>query len=189
MVSNQRGAAGRGARLTIRESRDEDVAPIQAIYAHHVLHGTASFELEPPDVDEVGRRRSDVIRNGFPYLVAEDGGRVLGYAYANLFRTRPAYRFTLENSIYIDRDATGRGIGRALLAELIAASEAAGCRQMLAVIGDSANVASIGLHAACGFRFAGVMRASGWKFGRWLDTVLMQRELGEGFASPPPPGR
>jgi len=178
-----------GPRFTIRASRDDDVAAIQAIYAHHVLHGTASFELDPPDVDEIARRRADVLRNGFPYLVAEDEGRVLGYAYANLFRTRPAYRFTLEDSIYIDRDAVGRGVGRTLLAELIAASEAAGCRQMLAVIGDSANVASIGLHATCGFRFAGVMRATGWKFGRWLDTVMMQRELGEGFASAPAPGR
>jgi len=189
MNSKQAPAAPDGGRFTIRGSRDEDVAAIQAIYAHHVLHGTASFELEPPDLDEIGRRRADVLRGGFPYLVAEHGGRVLGYAYANLFRTRPAYRFMLEDSIYIDPGAIGRGIGRTLLAELIAASEAVGCRQMLAVIGDSANVASIGLHAACGFRFAGVMRASGWKFGRWLDTVLMQRELGEGFGSPPPPGR
>jgi len=189
MGPQQAPAAADGRSFTIRESRAEDVAAIQAIYAHHVLHGTASFELEPPDLHEIRRRRADVIRGGFPYLVAEDRGRVLGYAYANLFRTRPAYRFMLEDSIYIDREATGRGIGRALLAELIAASETAGCRQMLAVIGDSANVASIGLHAACGFRFAGVMRASGWKFGRWLDTVLMQRELGDGFSSPPPPGR
>jgi len=181
-------AAGPGTP-TIRDSRDTDLQAIQAIYAHHVRHGTASFELEPPDLDEFRRRRAEVLRGGFPYLVAESADGVLGYAYASPFRTRPAYRFTVEDSIYVDRDAIGRGVGRALLAGLIVRCEAGGWRQMVAVIGDSANVASIGLHAACGFRFAGVMRASGWKFGRWLDTVLMQRELGEGFAGPPPAGR
>lgn len=172
-------------QILVRDSRDEDLPAIQAIYRHHVLHGTGSFELEPPDLAEMTRRRADVLRNGFPYLVAQVDDQVLGYAYANFFRTRPAYRFTLENSIYIERTAVGRGIGRALLRELLARCEALGCRQMLAVIGDSANVASIGLHAACGFRFAGVMRASGWKFDRWLDTVFMQRELGPGFSQPP----
>jgi L-amino acid N-acyltransferase YncA len=174
---------------TVRASTHADLAAIQSIYAHHVLHGTASFELVPPDLEEIDRRRADVLRNGFPFLVAESGGRVLGYAYANFFRMRPAYRFMVENSIYVAHDAAGRGIGRALLSELIAGCEAAGCRQMLAVIGDSGNVASIALHAACGFRFSGVVRASGWKFDRWLDTVLMQRDLGEGFASAAPAGR
>ena len=171
--------------VAVRDSVDADVGAIHAIYAHHVLHGTASFELDPPDAVEIARRRADVLANGFPYLVAEAGGRVLGYAYANLYRTRPAYRFLVEDSIYIDRDAAGRGVGRALLRALVERCEAAGCRQMLAVIGDSANVASIGLHAACDFRFCGVIRASGWKFDRWLDTVLMQRDLGEGFTSGP----
>lgn len=189
MSAQSQAPAPDRAAATIRESRDADLEAIQAIYAHHVLHGAASFELEPPDLDEIRRRRAEVLRGGFPYLVAESAGTVLGYAYASHFRTRPAYRFTIEDSIYIDRNAIGRGIGRALLAELIARCEAGGWRQMIAVIGDSANVASIGLHAACGFRFAGVMRASGWKFGRWVDTVLMQRELGEGFAGPPPADR
>lgn len=189
MTTTSQAPSADRAAVSIRESRDADLQAVQAIYAHHVLHGAASFELEPPDVDEIRRRHAEVLRNGFPYLVAECSGVVLGYAYASHFRTRPAYRFTVEDSIYIDRDAVGRGIGRALLAELIARCEAGGWRQMIAVIGDSGNVASIGLHAACGFRFAGVMRASGWKFGRWVDTVLMQRELGEGFAGPPPAGR
>ncbi|MFM1989945.1 MAG: hypothetical protein RJA99_2902 [Pseudomonadota bacterium] len=169
---------------TLRDSRDDDVAAIQAIYAHHVRHGTGSFELEPPSVDEMRARRADVLKNGFPYLVAEAGGRVVGYAYANFFRTRPAYRFTVENSIYVADDARGRGLGRVLLRELVARCEHAGCRQMLAVIGDSANTGSIALHASCGFRFAGTMRATGWKFDRWLDTVIMQKELGPADRAP-----
>ncbi len=189
MAARDPATAHESPATTIRESTDVDVPAIQSIYAHHVLHGTASFELEPPDLEEIERRRADVLRNGFPFLVAESAGLVLGYAYANFFRMRPAYRFMVENSIYVAHDAGGRGIGRALLSELIAGCEAAGCRQMLAVIGDSGNVASIALHAACGFRFSGVVRASGWKFERWLDTVLMQRDLGEGFASPAPARR
>ncbi len=164
----------------IRDSRDDDIAAIQAIYAHHVRTGTGSFELEPPSVEQMLERRADVLRNGFAWLVAERDTRVVGYAYANLFRTRPAYRYTVENSIYVDAGAVGGGIGRRLLEVLIERCEARGCRQMIAVIGDSANVASIALHAACGFRFSGVMRATGWKFERWLDTVYMQRALGPG---------
>jgi L-amino acid N-acyltransferase YncA len=163
----------------IRDSRHEDLARIQAIYAHHVQQGTGSFELEAPSLQEMDARRADVLANGFPWLVAEIDGTVAGYAYANFFRTRPAYRFTVEDSIYIDPQAIGKGIGRRLLDALLARCEAAGCRQMIAVIGDSANVASIALHAAGGFRFAGTMRATGWKFNRWLDTVIMQRELGD----------
>lgn len=166
--------------IEVRASVASDLPRIQAIYAHHVRTGTGSFELEAPDVDEMTRRRDDVLRNGFPYLVALEKDEVLGYAYANFFRTRPAYRFSVEDSVYVAPEHTGRGIGRRLLTELIAGCEAAGCHQMLAVIGDSANVGSIALHAACGFRFTGVFRDSGWKFGRWLDTVMMQRELGEG---------
>jgi L-amino acid N-acyltransferase YncA len=162
----------------LRDSRDDDVPAIQAIYAHHVRHGTGSFELEPPTADEMRARRADVLANGFPYLVAEADGRVLGYAYANFFRTRPAYRFTVEDSVYVAEEARGTGVGRRLLVALLARCELAGCRQMIAIIGDSYNTASIALHARCGFRFAGTMRATGWKFDRWLDTVIMQKELG-----------
>ena len=169
----------------IRDSRDDDVAAIQSVYAHHVLHGTGSFELEPPSADEMRTRREAVLQAGFPYLVAEEaGGRVLGYAYANHFRTRPAYRFTVEDSVYVAEEARGTGVGRRLLVALVARCELAGCRQMLAVIGDSYNTASIALHARCGFRFAGTMRATGWKFDRWLDTVIMQKELGAADREP-----
>lgn len=171
--------------LMVRDSRDEDVPAIQAIYAHHVLHGTGTFELEPPSLEEMGRRRADVLANRFPYLVVESQGRVMGYAYANFFRTRPAYRFTVENSIYIAPDAVGRGIGRQLLPALLTACEARGCRQVLAVIGDSDNTASIALHAACGFQHSGLLRSVGWKFERWLDVVLMQYDAGEGSRSAP----
>ena len=174
--------------LAIRDCTPADVPAIQSIYAHHVLTGTGSFELDPPSVDEMARRRDDVLRNGFPYLVAHDGPRVLGYAYVNFYRARPAYRFSVEDSIYVAHDAVGRGVGRRLLTALVERSAAAGCRQMFAVIGDSANTGSIGLHASCGFRFAGVFRSSGWKFDRWLDTVFMQRELGDGERSAPPAG-
>ena len=181
------------AYIQVRDSRDDDLNAIQTIYAHHVRTGAGSFELEPPDLVEVMRRRGDVLRNGFPYLVAsvrDDGhDRVVGYAYANFFRLRPAYRFTVENSIYIDPSVQRRGVGKKLLGELVDRCEALGLRQIVAVIGDSANTGSIALHAAAGFRFAGVLRSSGWKFDRWLDTVLMQRELGDGDRLPPAPGR
>jgi phosphinothricin acetyltransferase len=166
--------------LTLRDSTDTDLPAIQAIYAHHVLHGTGSFELEPPTLQEMAQRRNDVLRNGFAYLVAERAGETVGYAYVNYFRTRPAYRNTVENSIYVRNDQRGRGVGRQLLQALLARCEAAGVRQVLAVIGDSANTGSIALHASCGFRFAGTLRSTGWKFERWLDTVLMQRELDPG---------
>lgn len=171
--------------VSIREAADSDLPAIQAIYAHHVLHGTGSFELEPPDLDEIARRRADVRRNGLPWLVAESEGRVLGYCYANLFRPRRAYRFFVEDSIYVDPAAVGRGVGHRLLERLLAECEAAGCRQMVAVIGDSANTSSIALHARLGFRFSGLLRASGWKFDRWLDTVFMQRALGGGDSESP----
>jgi len=154
-----------------------DAAQIAAIYAHHVLHGTGTFEIEPPDADEIDRRRSDIEQHGLPYLVAARDERVVGYAYAGLYRSRPAYSHTVEDSIYVDPAETGRGIGKLLLPALIEACEGAGRRQMIAVIGDSGNIASIRLHERFGFRDAGVLRAVGFKFGRWLDTVLMQREL------------
>jgi L-amino acid N-acyltransferase YncA len=167
-------------RLIVRPSRDEDIARIAAIYDHHVRHGTASFELEPPDAAEMARRRAGVLELGLPYLVAELEGRVVGYAYAGAYRPRPAYRFTVEDSIYVDHALTGAGVGRALLPVLIEQCTAAGRRQMIAVIGDSAQTASIRLHAAFGFRMVGTVENVGFKFGRWLDSVLMQRPLGPG---------
>lgn len=169
----------------IRPGTDADIPGVQAIYAHHVLHGTASFEIEPPDLDEMRRRRQAVIERGFPYLVAEIGGEIVGYAYAGPYRTRPGYRFTCENSIYIRNGWQGRGIGKALLAPLIAGCEAMGMRQMIAVIGDSANYASINLHSRLGFAMAGNLRSVGFKFGRWLDSVMMERALGPGDATLP----
>jgi L-amino acid N-acyltransferase YncA len=170
--------------MLILDSRADDLGRIQAIYAHHVLHGLASFEEEAPDVEEIGRRRADVLARGLPHLVAERGGLVLGFAYAGPYRLRRAYRYTVEDSIYVAEDCRGMGVGRALLAELIGRSTAAGCRQMIAVIGDSGNAASIGLHASLGFAEAGVLRAVGFKFGRWVDSVLMQRALGPGAGRP-----
>ena len=173
------------ARLTIRSSTPADLASMTRIYGHAVLHGTGTFELDAPDGAEMSRRRDDVLANGLPWLVATRGDAVLGYAYANHFRPRRAYRFCLEDSLYLDPAAQGQGVGRLLLAELIAQCEARGARQMLAVIGDAANVGSVGVHRACGFEHTGVLRAAGWKFGRWLDVVLMQRALGEGHATDP----
>jgi L-amino acid N-acyltransferase YncA len=165
---------------TIRPGTEADVASVQAIYAYHVLHGVASFEIEPPDIDEMRRRRQAVVERGFPYLVAELDGEIVGYAYAGPYRGRPGYRFTCENSIYIRHGREGRGIGKALLAPLIAGCEAMGMRQMIAVIGDSANHASINLHKRLGFTMAGNLRSVGFKFGRWLDSVFMERALGPG---------
>jgi phosphinothricin acetyltransferase len=172
--------------LTIRDSRDADIPAIAAIYGHWVTHGLASFELDAPSVEEMAKRRAAVLAGGYPYLVAEgEGGRVLGYAYASAWRTRPAYRFGCENSVYVAPDAGRAGAGRALLEALVARCEARGLRLMVAVIGDSGNVASIGLHRALGFSHAGLLPATGWKHGRWVDTVLMTRPLGEGAATPP----
>lgn len=155
------------------------------IYGHHVLHGTASFEVEPPSLVEMARRRAAVLELGLPHLVAEREGRVLGYAYAGNWRPRPAYRFSVEDSIYIDKDAVGQGVGKALLPVLIDHCTALGKRQMVAVIGDSAQTPSIRLHAACGFEMVGTLKNIGFKFGRWLDSVLMQRPLGVGGGMPP----
>ncbi|WP_457424635.1 N-acetyltransferase family protein [Roseateles sp. P5_E7] len=166
--------------LTIRPSTDVDLAAIQAIYAHAVEHGTGTFETEVPGVEEMGRRRAEVLGRNLPWLVAERNGELLGYAYANYFRPRLAYRFCVEDSIYLAPAAQGQGVGRLLLAELLARCEAAGARQMLAVIGDAANAGSVGVHTALGFEHTGVLKSVGWKFGRWLDVVLMQRSLGLG---------
>ena len=169
--------------LLIRPSHDTDLAAITEIYGLAVRTGTASFELEPPDQHEIARRRDTVLQAGLPWLTAERGGMVVGYAYAGPFRPRPAYRFCVENSIYVDARARGQGVGAWLLAELVARCESWGARQMLAVIGDSANLPSIKLHARLGFRHVGCIEHAGWKFERWLDVVFMQRTLGPGAAT------
>ena len=173
------------ADITLRPAEDRDVAQIAAIYADHVLTGLASFEVTPPDAAEIARRRADILARGLPYVVAELGGAVVGYAYAAPYRLRPAYHYTVEDSIYVHREALGRGVGRRLLERLVADCAAAGYRQMLAVIGDSGNRASIALHEACGFTRVGLLSSVGFKFGRWVDGVLMQRSLGEGDATLP----
>jgi len=168
----------------IRPATDADIANITSIYAHHVLHGTGTFETTPPDEKDIEARRSDVLTRGLPYLVLEDATGVIGFAYCNWFKPRPAYRFSAEDSIYLAPEAVGKGLGRQLLTELIARAERCGVRQMLAVIGDSNNKGSIGVHQGCGFEHTGVLRSSGWKFNRWLDVVLMQRSLGLGDSAP-----
>ena len=171
--------------LVIRPSEAADLPAITDIYGWNVLHGTGTFELDVPDQPEMARRRDDVLGKGLPWLVAERDGVVLGYAYANHFRPRRAYRFCLEDSIYLADAARGQGVGTLLLAELVSRCEAAGARQMLAVIGDSANAGSIGVHRALGFEHTGILRSAGWKFGRWLDVVLMQKPLGLGDTGAP----
>lgn len=171
--------------LLIRPSRDEDVPAITAIYGHAVLHGTGTFELEVPGEADMAQRRRAVLDAGWPWLVAERDGQVLGYAYAQPFRPRRAYRFCLEDSIYLAEAARGQGVGRLLLADLITRCEQRGARQMLAVIGDSANAGSIGVHRSLGFEHSGVLKQAGWKFERWLDVVMMQRALGPGSSSAP----
>ena len=169
----------------IRASRDADVATITAIYTHHVLHGTGTFEIDPPTAQDMAARRADVLAKGLPYLVAEEAGQVLGFAYCNWFKPRPAYRFSAEDSIYVADAARGRGLGRQLLEALAMQAEAAGVRKLLAVIGDSANAGSIGVHRAAGFTDVGVMRSVGWKFGAWRDIVLMEKPLGAGDTTAP----
>lgn len=171
----------------IRPSQLDDLPAIAAIYAWHVQNGTGTFELDVPDLAEMQQRRDNVLANGWPWLVVQVNDEVLGYAYANAFRPRRAYRFCVEDSIYLAPQAAGKGLGRWLLAELIAQCEARGARQMLAVIGDSANAASIGVHRALGFEPVGVMKSAGWKLDGWRDVVLMQRALGLGDSQPPAP--
>jgi L-amino acid N-acyltransferase YncA len=174
-----------GSELLIRPSRDGDVGAIAAIYGHHVLHGIASFEEVPPDEAEMARRRAELIARDFPYLVAERAGKIVGYCYAGPYRTRIGYRFTVEDSIYIDPGEVGRGIGRALLVPVIERVTEQGYRQMIAVIGGSETLPSIRLHAALGFAHIGVFPGVGYKFGRWIDSVYMQRALGPGNANLP----
>jgi L-amino acid N-acyltransferase YncA len=171
--------------VEVRDAAQGDLPAIQAIYAHHVLRGLATFEEVPPDVPEMRQRHADIVGRGLPYLVSVRGGEVIGYGYCAPYRLRSAYRYSLEDSIYIRQDAIGQGIGSRLLAALIARSEALDYRQLIAVIGDSANAASIALHARFGFLRVGTLRSSGYKFGRWVDSVLMQRPLGRGDGVPP----
>ena len=171
--------------VELRAARPEDVPAIHSIYTHHVLHGLASFEEEPPSVEELGRRFRDLTQRGLPYLVAEYGLELAGYGYCGPYRARSAYRYALEDSVYVRHDMTGRGVGKKLLDELIRRCEGLGYRQIIAVIGDSANAASIGVHAACGFLRVGTLRSVGFKFGRWVDSVYMQKPLGPGDATRP----
>ena len=170
----------------IRPSTDLDLPAITAIYQHHVLTGTGTFEITPPSQDEMRSRRADVLSKGLPYLVLENEGKVLGFCYCNWFKPRPAYRFSAEDSIYLDPQAAGKGWGRLLLGELVASAQRAGIRKLIAVIGDSQNHASVGLHAALGFEHVGVLRDCGWKFDRWLDAVLMECPVGAGSSLPAP---
>jgi L-amino acid N-acyltransferase YncA len=178
-------SASPSSAISIRPARPTDIPAITRIYAHAVKHGTASFELEPPDEAEMARRQRTLLDSGYPYIVAEIDGALVGYAYAGPFRPRPAYRFSVEDSIYIDPNAQRRGVGRVLLEHLIEECERRGFRQMIAVIGDSAQTASIELHRALGFRMIGAVENVGYKFGRWLDSVNMQRALGAGATTKP----
>lgn len=173
------------APIRVRDAHPQDLPAVRDIYAHHVLHGLATFEEVPPSVEVLATRRAAVLDAGLPYIVAEIGGEVVGYSYATAYRPRPAYRFTVEDSIYVAQDRGGQGIGSALLTELIARCEAGPWRQMIAVIGNSANAGSIALHRRHGFVQAGVLHDVGFKFGRWVDSVLMQRPLGPGAATLP----
>jgi L-amino acid N-acyltransferase YncA len=168
----------------IRPSLEADIPAIQAIYAHHVLHGTGTFETEPPPIADMTARRADVLGKQLPYLVIEDAGQVLGFAYANWFKPRPAYRFSVEDSIYMAANSGGKGLGKLLLTELLAQLERGGIRKSMAVIGDSANAGSIGVHRACGFNMIGTVKACGWKFGQWRDIVMMEKTLGLGDSTP-----
>ncbi|MBM3367215.1 MAG: N-acetyltransferase family protein [Betaproteobacteria bacterium] len=179
-------AFANGVYVKLRFAAAPDLPAIHAIYSHHVLHGLASFEEELPSLEEMQRRHAEVIAAGLPYLVAEESdGTILGYGYCSLYRSRSAYRYTLEDSIYIRHGKQGKGTGKALLGELIRVCEALNYRQLVAVIGDSANAASIGLHASLGFLRVGILRSTGFKFGRWVDSMLMQRPLGGGDLTPP----
>jgi L-amino acid N-acyltransferase YncA len=169
----------------IRPSTEADVPAIAAIYAHHVLYGTGTFETEPPSAADMLARRADVLAKNLPYLVIEQGGQILGFAYGNWFKPRAAYRFSVEDSIYLSSDAAGKGLGKLLLTELLAQLERRGVRKAMAVIGDSANAGSIGVHTACGFAHVGIIKSCGWKFGAWRDIVLMEKTLGAGDTTSP----
>ncbi len=170
--------------LNIRPSTDHDLPAIADIYAYHVLHGTGTFETSAPSSAEMAQRRLDVLAKSLPYLVAEDETGLIGFAYCNWFKPRPAYRFSAEDSIYLAPAAAGRGAGKLLLTELLTCAERAGVRKLIAVIGDSANAGSIGVHRACGFTHVGILTSCGWKFDRWLDVVMMEKSIGSGNRTP-----
>lgn len=169
----------------VRPSVDADMTAITRIYAHHVLNGTGTFETSPPSEADMRTRRADVLGKNLPWLVIETNGHIAGFAYANWFKPRPAYRFSVEDSIYMSQEATGKGLGKQLMNELLIQLERRGVRKVMAVIGDSANVGSVGLHRSVGFEQAGLIQSCGWKFGRWLDIVLMQKAIGDGDRTPP----
>jgi phosphinothricin acetyltransferase len=169
----------------VRDAQSADMAAVQAIYAHHVLHGRATFEEVPPTRDDLLSRRAAVLAAGLPYLVAEVDGEIAGYCYAVPYRPRPAYRHTIEDSVYVAHDRAGRGIGRALLRTLVERCEQGPWRQLLAIVGNSGNAGSLALHESLGFQRIGVLRSVGFKLGAWTDTVLMQRALGQGDTEPP----
>jgi phosphinothricin acetyltransferase len=171
--------------MLIRDATPSDVGAIHAIYGHHVVNGLGTFELEQPSLEEMLIRLESVVGAGLPFLVADDEGTLQGYAYASRYRPRQAYRFTAEDSVYVAPAAQRRGVGRALLDALVDRCAASGIRQLMAVVGDSANLASIRVHEAAGFRRVGLAEGVGWKHGRWVDTVFMQRQLGDGSATPP----
>ena len=171
--------------IKIRPSQETDGNAITCIYEHHVLHGTGTFEITPPTVEDMMVRRADVLSKGLPYLVVQDDEGVVGFAYCNWFKPRPAYRFSAEDSVYLAPRAQGKGLGRLLLQELITQAERAGVRKLIAVIGDSGNKGSIGVHRSCGFSHVGVLSACGWKFDRWLDVVMMECPIGAGPSTPP----
>lgn len=171
--------------MIVRASREDDAGALAAIYGHDVLHGFGTFEEVAPSPEEMAQRRLAIVERGLPHVVAEEDGQVLGFAYAGLFRPRAAYRFTVEDSVYVAPDAHGRGVGKAMLSQVLTACEALGLRQVMAVIGDSGNAGSIGLHTSLGFRHAGVCQSVGFKHGRWVDTVWMQKALKEGDTTPP----
>jgi len=169
----------------IRPSRDEDIRAITVIYAHHVLHGTGSFETEAPSIADMTARRADVLSKGLPYLVVEQDREIIGFAYGNWFKPRPAYRYSVEDSIYLAAHLHRKGLGRALLAELLARCETVGIRKVMAIVGDSANAGSVGVHRSVGFTPVGTIAACGWKLGAWRDIVIMQKTIGAGDTLPP----
>ncbi len=174
-----------GDRVRIELAQNQDLAEIQAIYAHHVLVGTGTFEVVPPSIEEIAERHAACVAAGYDWVAARDATGVIGYGYYGAFRARSAYDWTVEDSVYVRDDVRGQGVGKALVSDLVARAEAKGFRQMLALIGDSDNVGSIGMHASLGFQRTGLIRACGVKFGRWLDVVIMQRALGAGDADVP----
>lgn len=180
MQPEQSASTPSAGGIVVRDANEGDMRGVQRIYAHHVLHGLATFEEIPPPVQEIMARRAAVMAAGLPYLVAEHGGEVVGYSYATGFRARSAYRYTIEDSVYVAEGLVGKGIGSVLLEALISRCEAGPWRQMIAVIGDSGNAASIAVHRRFGFQHLGILRSAGFKFSRWVDVVLMQRPLGGG---------